>query len=53
MVVDSGNDDRYIVRSKLGLAWDGLRLVEPMAERVDDQAQVAMNPSDELDGSVC
>lgn len=47
-VVDGGNDDSHVIGSEGRLGRDGLGLVNPMADTVNEKASVSMKPkSDE------
>lgn len=43
-VVDSRNDDRDILVGECWLGRDGLGLIRPVADTVDQESEVAMNP---------
>lgn len=43
-IVDSRKDDRHIIRGIRRLLGDRLRLVGPMADTVDEETKVTMNP---------
>jgi hypothetical protein len=45
-IMDSRNDDRHLLRRKGWLARDGNRLVTPVADAVNNEPQVSVDPEE-------